>query len=373
MDAQIFDAIVRTLAGHPNRRGVLRGLVASTLAATALRARGSEGPAACGKAGDRCSDRSPCCAGADCVDNRCQCAPDRADCDGDGTCETNVRQAREHCGGCGNACPAGEICADGICVTGQGSCAATEDACAGPHVPCNPDLGCICVKTKQGGRLRCARGTNCGQRCVRDQECADLGPGAFCARDSDGFCCDDQLPRGKGFCAQPCPNCEPGEVICPPGARIPCCPPETPTCCPLRSIAECCPGSMACCREGSGQACCPADRPNCCPAGYAESCCPPGTRCRRTGCVPVLCEFGAGEPYCPRGSDLCRGDFFPCGENCKCFQDVRGDSFCGLVPPGCFDCARNADCGAIVPGAVCIQCALCPQTGGRACAIPCPD
>jgi hypothetical protein len=44
------------------------------------------------------------------------CAKQTADCDNDGTCETDLRTSVAHCGSCGTKCPSGATCAGSVCT-----------------------------------------------------------------------------------------------------------------------------------------------------------------------------------------------------------------------------------------------------------------
>ncbi len=87
-----------------------------------------------------------------------------------------------------------------------------------------------------------------------------------------------------------------------------------------------------------------------------------------------------GQGFCQAGADVaCNGD-----ESCVCFQTTAGTTFCsggGAAGNACADCERDADCvaQAFPPGSACVsvdvgfseELGLCPNTGGRVCAVPC--
>jgi hypothetical protein len=60
------------------------------------------------------------------------CNPGFADCDGSATngCEVNTNTSATHCGGCGMACPSGQLCVAGVC-TPSSMCTAPRRMCLG--------------------------------------------------------------------------------------------------------------------------------------------------------------------------------------------------------------------------------------------------
>jgi hypothetical protein len=108
-------------------------------------------------------------------------------------CTDNVRSACT----ADSQCASGEICADGQCVTGIGTCAAGDNACLA-FVSCNGNPDCFCLPTRAGA-ARCARyyedGRGFLRPCTTDAQCADLGPGAFCP---------PQFNSCGGVCSLPC-------------------------------------------------------------------------------------------------------------------------------------------------------------------------
>jgi hypothetical protein len=114
--------------------------------------------------------------------------------------------------GKGNCCPKGQLCGDKAsktCVTGQGTCAAGEDFCAGVGFgDCASTVGspesCRCY-TSIHGKTRCGsqfflNGGGCGTPCSKDAECRALFPnvpGAFCVKTAG--CC-----ANGNACAAPC-------------------------------------------------------------------------------------------------------------------------------------------------------------------------
>ncbi len=105
---------------------------ASTPMDAAVDAATVDAGAECSVAGDCTAPRN---ATVDCVGGSCvsTCVAAFADCNGlpDDGCETNTETHRDHCGGCGMACPAGDACLGGctsatvaqLAVGGTASCA----------------------------------------------------------------------------------------------------------------------------------------------------------------------------------------------------------------------------------------------------------
>jgi hypothetical protein len=80
------------------------------------------------------------------------------------------------------------------------------------------------------------------------------------------------------------------------------------------------------------------------------------------------CQAGQSEAYCGGSDVFCTS---PSGAIGICNTTTSGEGYC-TVGIGCFACTEDADC---VPsggaGSACIRCpALCPDTGGTACASP---
>jgi hypothetical protein len=74
-------------------------------------------PLNCGACGTRCPSTNGT---AQCLGRLCTiaCAPGFGNCDGMAAngCESNLRESRLHCGGCGNECPLGRTCMLGMCA-----------------------------------------------------------------------------------------------------------------------------------------------------------------------------------------------------------------------------------------------------------------
>lgn len=128
-----------------------------------------------------------------CADDVCVCRDGLRRCGG--VC-VDTRADAGHCGGCGDACEAAEVCAAGECA---GACAGPLQACGGGCV----DLG--------SDALHCGE---CGDACDADEVCVvgecrdftayadcDACPCAGACALSDGECCDSPF-LGAPVCVE---------------------------------------------------------------------------------------------------------------------------------------------------------------------------
>ena len=109
------------------------------------------------------------------------------------------------CGGSCGTCGAGQLCAQGRCVTGQGTCPAGADVCNGFTADCGGgDHECVCW-TSMANETRCGsfHPLHSGHSiCTNDEQCEMLFPdvpGAFCVQDTGEGCVSE------GVCYAPCP------------------------------------------------------------------------------------------------------------------------------------------------------------------------
>lgn len=129
----------------------------------------------CGACGTRCSNAQLCCGGA--------CAPRVMSADGCPECSAtqpcaagrtccgglcvDVQTTREHCGACGNTCPARQACCAGTCVdtrVDEKNCGACGTACTqGTSLTC---CSGSCVDINVDRRNCGACGNNCGVVCT---------------------------------------------------------------------------------------------------------------------------------------------------------------------------------------------------------------
>lgn len=70
--------------------------------------------------------------------------------------------------------------------------------------------------------------------------------------------------------------------------------------------------------------------------------------------------------------DSCGGPVVPCGgPNTACFRTTGKASFCAGGGGDCLACTKDAECEPFLgPGAACIVCFSCAQTGGTGCVPP---
>ena len=212
MDADRFDILARSLRAPHTRRGVMRVLGGMALGPLALlgiaqteakrkRKKKKKPPPASVvyvpvPAGD-CPDGYTMCNGV-CRDllfdpKHCgRCGRDCGSADApDGATPRQCCEGRcQNPGCCRNSdCPrAGDVCSDGFCVTGAGTCSGSLDSCSAVGRECTdertPGTSCVC-RISTENELRCGR---IGPRmqpippCNDSLDCQGHGFGAFCSR-----------------------------------------------------------------------------------------------------------------------------------------------------------------------------------------------
>jgi Cys-rich repeat protein len=244
----------------------------------------------CGACGQQCS--APANATAACVSGLCgigTCSEGFGDCDDDDSngCETNTRATASHCGACGNACPAGQVCSNARCET-----------------PCPRGL------------------TNCGGECVS----LAYDP-ANCGR--CGNACVGGALCGAGMCIS---TCGAGQVTCAGGCTNPQTDPNNCGACGT----VCTPGQS--CVAGMCRVVCVSGQQVC-----NDACVDTSTSLLHCGACGNAC--GPGE-QCMAGrcTLTCRAPQVVCGAECA--ELSRDPNHCGMCgrqcPTGCFDgaCAR---------------------------------
>lgn len=129
------------------------------------------------------------------------------------TC-VDVSTHPEHCGGCGQACDAGQRCEEGICGGGDETCPEGRQACGG---------ACVDVETDDAHCGGCHVACDEGEQCVGG-DCVDLCPAG------ESFCgelgCVDVFgddPNHCGACGRTCAEgqrCEEGVCLCQEGEEF---------------------------------------------------------------------------------------------------------------------------------------------------------
>jgi hypothetical protein len=247
MDADRFDAAVRTLVARPSRRGLLAGLLASLPLALAVDQsdakprRGKHRRRRRGKPGKGCT---PNCTGRTCGGNGCG-------------------------GSCGT-CGSGRTCENGTCV-----CRGTD---CGDGRCCSSTNGMCCPETVQDPAGSCAQsGSTC---CTSDQ-----GGGACPAGRPQ--CCPSTPRNPRGLCLKP------DEICCTAAEGGGWCGPANPVCCPPSNLyprGTCCPTAESCCNEST-----------LCTEGFTcqDGCCvaePAGTAARSTDTFERLDDAERAKP-----------------------------------------------------------------------------
>lgn len=159
------------------------------------------------------------------------CDPGKADCNDDGTCETNTNTSITDCGGCGNKCGtdnASPVCNQGTCVeacaAGWGDCDGTVQNGCETDVTTSlkncGDCGKECNATN--ATAACMNGT-CMLTCAQGFLDCDLDPSTGCESNP---AID---PKNCGACGSPCTNAH-GATSCVDGTCSPSCDPGFADC-----------------------------------------------------------------------------------------------------------------------------------------------
>ena len=170
----------------------------------------------CATGTEYCATQEKCVAPGQCG---VSCSQGTADCNGDGSCETNTTNSNLHCGGCNQPCDTGKSCVNSVCSGGK-TC--SPDPCPGDKV-CNGDTGfCTCPPDTVQCEFRttlCSAdpqtdSTRCGLNCVDCEVSA--APGYTCC---NGQCVNGCGPSTNGSCATgpcgaSCTPCSGGQLCC---------------------------------------------------------------------------------------------------------------------------------------------------------------
>jgi hypothetical protein len=187
-------------------------------------------PQHCGACGIACAAGQLCAAGV------CVCPSTESLCGSPPACVDTASDAR-HCGGCGEACPSGFVCAGGACVCPPdlarcGSSLACIDLQTDPHHCGTCDTACPSGECVAGHCAPCPMGT---AMCAGSDHCVDLNGDTFHCGTCDVACSAGLVCR-LGHCA-----CPPGQIML--GRVCVACGGPGQTCCPAGWGATCTSGS----------------------------------------------------------------------------------------------------------------------------------
>ena len=196
MSEHIFDTLTRSTAAATSRRDYARALVGLALAGVWGSSLSLDDVEAKKKGRKRKKKRNRNKQSNQGNKSPLSCTPSCADkvCGDDG------------CGGSCGTCGPTQLCAQGQCVTGQGTCPPGADICNGFTTGCSTsDHECACWTTVSN-QTRCGflhPLVREGALCTNDNQCSVLFPeipGVFCTKSTTGTC------NPGGFCVAPCPN-----------------------------------------------------------------------------------------------------------------------------------------------------------------------
>ena len=196
MDGRRFDEWSLAVGAAVTRRRLLGAVFGLAAGGAAVTDAGASGRQACLGTGRICWRDGQCCAGS-CptgrrvplrTRNRCSCGS-LATC---GTTCVDTRTDTQHCGACGNACPASWECAGGVCGCGG----ETEPPDSGFTICCDgtwidgdwDDANCGACGVACDAGEACLEGT-CGASCTPlspDVSTCTNSPAPACAVDPDG-------------------------------------------------------------------------------------------------------------------------------------------------------------------------------------------
>jgi hypothetical protein len=146
MDGERFDALSRSLASDPSRRGLLAGLTGGLLALTFMEFDANDAEAKkcppCRKKKDgKCMKKrrngTRCAAGGKvCRGGACRCSSGTTECSG--VC-VDITSDPRNCGACGTRCRLNAVCQAGTCSCVQGVCPPPGGSCCpvGTVLPCS--------------------------------------------------------------------------------------------------------------------------------------------------------------------------------------------------------------------------------------------
>ncbi len=336
----------------------------------------AEDPRNCGGCGINCGSGRVCINGR--CDNECPTSPVRQTRCGETCTDTNVDRA--NCGACEHACPDGQVCSAGNCQIECGprytSCmSATPDGGLRDAMSTGPAVRCADLRTDDQHCGACGNACPLGHTCIEgmcelrcpsgqsecDGRCVDLmssqtdcgACGTACTglqRCVMGSCTGMACPAGTMQCGSTCADLQSNVEHC--GMCGNACP--VPQFCRTgRCVLECPVARTAC----SGRCVdMQTDRTNC---GMCGNVCPGGQ-----SCVMGMCRL-----VCPTGTRDCSGrcvdlsidrtNCGACGTTCGAGQLCTG----GSCAPRCADVQTNCS-------GICVNTSVDPSNCG-ACGLSC--
>ncbi len=306
----------------------------------------------CGGCGQACSFAN---ATATCTGGACGlgvCATNYGNCDNNPAngCETDTRSSGAHCGACGRACAAGNICSNGTCVL---SCPPGQTVCAGACVDLNTNVnhcracGNVCTAGAHQ-TAGCASGT-CVRRCEDNYADCDNSP-------ANG--CEVHLPTDSTHCGECRVSCEN--------------PPNAAGYCDNGTCGYLCQRTYGDCDGNSSNGCEAAFETSMAHCGGCNQVCPAASTLRlhltASACTEGRCMLTCDTNWADCDNDVSNGceqslfDTTHCGScNNVCSTVVGGDTaVCcrpvRMVSPAC--CVRNL--GQIIcPGGIRLDDSTC--------------
>jgi len=285
-----------------------------------------------------------CAAGQVCVNGACmQSCPGTQTLCNNSVCVSTATD-REHCGACGNVCPAGQVCSNGRCAT---TCASNLQGCmrapsASGDAGAMGELVCVDPMTD---RAHCG---GCNNVCPRGRICEAGACVLTCIESQtvcDGACRDLQTDRAHcGACATACTAgqvCAEGRCVVSCGAGFTVC---NGVCRDLRTDRNHCGGCGSACISGQV-----------CNEGVCEVSCSPGLSACTSGCRDLQTDrlhCGACDRACPAGQVCTNG---ACQVSCSggltnCAGLCRDTSIDGN---NCGTCGRVCPSGQVCSGGFC--------------------